>query len=149
MENQVIKSLSHAVYLLRLHIVLVTKYRRPVLTPEILAYLKTTFADNLANWRCRLIEFGGEADHVHLLVEIHPALNISVLISNLKSASSRRIRNRFAQHLKNFYWKPVFWHRAYFVGSVGNVTLETIRRYVEQQGTKEKPRKKLKPKRPA
>lgn len=149
MENQAIKSLSHAVYLLRLHIVLVTKYRRPVLTPEIRDYLKTTFADNLKNWRCRLIEFGGETDHVHLLVEIHPALNISVLINNLKSASSRRIRNRFAQYLKNFYWKPVFWHRAYFVASVGNVTLETVRRYVEQQGTKEKPRKKPKQHQPA
>ncbi|MDD3581604.1 MAG: IS200/IS605 family transposase [Desulfobacca sp.] len=101
-------------------------------------------------WRNRSsAAFGGEADHVHLLVEIHPALNISVLINNLKSASSRRIRNRFADHLKKFYGKPVFWHRAYFVASVGNVTLETVRRYVEQQGTKEKPRKKLKQNRPA
>ena len=73
--------------------------------------------------------------------DIHPALNLSTLINNLKSASSRRIRNAFPDHIKKFYSKPVFWHRAYFAGTVGKVTLETVRRYVEQQGTKEKPRK--------
>jgi putative transposase len=99
------------------------------------------FSGILESWRCSLIEFGGEEDHVHLLIDIHPALNLSTLINNLKSASSRRIRNAFPDHIKRFYWKPVFWHRAYFAGTVGKVTLETVRRYVEQQGTKEKPRK--------
>jgi len=149
MTNQLIKSLSHAIYLIRLHIVFVTKYRRPVLNQELLEYLRTAFAHNLEQWRCKLLEFGGEADHVHLLVDIHPALDISVLINNLKTSSARRVRNRFAEHIRKFYWKPVFWHRAYFVVSVGNVTLDTVRRYVEQQGTKEKPRKKPEPNQPA
>ena len=145
MENQVNKSSSHAVYSLKLHIVFVTKYRRKTLTPELLAYLREAFTEILEGWRCALLEFGGEADHVHLLVEIHPALNISTLINNLKTASARRARNRFAEHLKPFYWKPYFWHRAYYVGSVGGATLETVRRYVESQGTKEKPRKAQQP----
>ena len=145
MDHQENKSLSHAVYSLRLHIVFVTKYRRKTLTPEMLDYLRGAFAEILDGWRCTLLEFGGEADHVHLLVEIHPALNISTLINNLKTASSRRVRNRFADHLKPFYWKPYFWHRAYYVGSVGGATLETVRRYVESQGTKEKPRKAKQP----
>ncbi|MDD3294896.1 MAG: IS200/IS605 family transposase [Geobacteraceae bacterium] len=119
----------------------VTKYRRPVLTREMLDYLRVAFSEILEHWRCRLIEFGGEENHVHLLIEIHPALNISVLINNLKTASARRIRPRFEEQIRKFYWKPAFWHRAYFVGSVGNVSLDTIRKYVEQQGTKEKPRK--------
>ncbi len=141
MKYQPVKSLSHAVYLLRLHVVLVTKYRRKVLTPKILSYAEKTFSAILKSWRCHLIEFGGEEDYVHLLIDIHPALNISTLINNLKSASSRRIRNEFPDHIKRFYGKPVFWHRAYFAGTVGNVTLKMVRRYVEQQGTKEKPRK--------
>ena len=145
MENQVNKSSSHAVYSLKLHIVFVTKYRRKTLTPELLDYLREAFAEILEEWRCTLLEFGGEADHVHLLVEIHPALNISTLINNLKTASARRARNRFAEHLKPFYWKPYFWHRAYYVGSVGGATLETVRRYVESQGTQEKPRKAQQP----
>jgi putative transposase len=139
MDN-VNRSSSHAVYNIKLHIVFVTKYRRRTLTPELLAYLETAFAEILTAWRCTLLEFGGEPDHVHLLIDIHPALDLSVLINNLKTASARRARNRFAEHLAGFYSKPLFWHRAYFVGSVGGVTLETVRAYVETQGTKEQGR---------
>ena len=135
------KSSSHAVFNIKLHIVLVTKYRRKTLTPELLDYLKEAFSDCLTAWRCKLVEFGGEPDHVHLLVDIHPALDISVLINNLKTASARRARNRFAEHLAVFYQKPLFWHRAYFVGSVGGATLETVRAYVDAQGTEEHARK--------
>ena len=131
------KSSSHAVFNIKLHIVFVTKYRRKTLTPELLEYLEAAFGEILEGWRCKLIEFGGEPDHVHLLVDIHPALDISVLINNLKTASARRTRNRFAEHLGKFYSKPLFWHRAYFVGSVGGATLETVRAYVDAQGTAE------------
>ncbi|MDE3023182.1 MAG: transposase, partial [Pseudomonadota bacterium] len=57
------------------------------------------------------------------------------LINNLKTTSARRTRNRFAEHLAAFYRKPLFWHRAYFVGSVDGATLETVRAYVDAQGT--------------
>ena len=107
------------------------------MTSELLDYLKTAFSEILVAWRCKLVEFGGEADHVHLLIDIHPALDISVLINNLKTASARRTRNRFAEHLAKFYSKPLFWHRAYFVGSVGGATLEIVRAYVDAQGTEE------------
>ncbi len=129
------KSLSHAVFDLKLHVVFVTKYRRKTLTAVLLNYLGDAFGEILAAWRCELIEFGGEEDHVHLLIGIHPALNISVLINNLKTASARRARNRFGEHLARFYWKPAFWHRAYYVASVGDATLETVRAYVENQWT--------------
>ena len=135
------KSSSHAVFNIKLHIVFVTKYRRKILNHELLEYLKTAFADCLTAWHCKLIEFGGEPDHVHLLIDIHPALDISVLINNLKTASARRTRSRFAGHLAPFFKQPQFWHRAYFVGSVGGATLETVRAYVDAQGTKEQPHK--------
>jgi len=141
MENNN-RSSSHAVFNLKLHIVFVTKYRRKTLTPELLEYLTEAFGDCLRAWRCKLLEFGGEEDHVHLLVDIHPALDISVLINNLKTASARRARARFEDHLRMFYWKPLFWHRAYFVGSVGGATLETVRAYVDAQGTEEHARKR-------
>lgn len=108
-----------------------------MLTDPIRRHLKQALAGILADWRCQLLEFAGQDDHVHLLIEIHPALNISILVNNLKSASSRRVRNKFARHIARFYGKPYFWNRAYYVGSVGDVTPETIMRYVEQQGTKE------------
>lgn len=137
------RSSSHAVFNIKLHIVFVTKYRRKTLTPEVLNYLKEAFADCLTAWRCKLVEFGGEPDHVHLLADIHPALDISVLINNLKTASARRARNRFAEHLAPFYRKPQFWHRAYYVGSVGGASLDQVRAYVEAQGTEEHARKSV------
>jgi hypothetical protein len=76
--------------------------------PALLVYLHQAFTEILEGWRCTLLEFGGEADHVHLLVKIHPALNISTLINNLKTASARRARNQFAEHLKPFYWELYF-----------------------------------------
>jgi putative transposase len=135
------RSSSHAIYSLKLHIVFVTKYRRKTLSADLLGYLEVAFGEILAAWRCKLIEFGGGPDHVHLLIDIHPALDISVMINNLKTASARRARNRFAEHLASFYRKPLFWSRAYFVGSVGRVTLETVRAYVDTQGTEEHARK--------
>lgn len=135
------RSSSHAVFSIKLHIVFVTKYRRMTLTPALLEYLETAFSEILGEWRCKLLQFGGESDHIHMLVDIHPALNISVLINNLKTASARRARNRFAEHLALFYKKPLFWHRAYYVGSVGGATLEQVRAYVEAQGTEEHAKK--------
>lgn len=140
MENNN-RSKSHAVFNIKLHIVFVTKYRRKTLTPEVLDYLKEAFSDCLTAWNCSLVEFGGEPDHTHMLVDIHPALDISVLINNLKTASARRTRNRFTEHIAKFYSKPLFWHRAYFVGSVGGATLETVRAYVDAQGTEDHARK--------
>ncbi len=74
-------SSSHAVYNIKLHVVFVTKYRRKSLNAELLDYLRGAFSDCLAAWRCTLLEFGGESDHVHLLIDIHPALNISALFT--------------------------------------------------------------------
>ena len=66
MNIQLNRSSSHAVYSLKLHIVFVTKYRRKVLSPDLLEYLQSAFGEILSDWRCTLLEFGGEADHVHL-----------------------------------------------------------------------------------
>ena len=124
----------HAVFSLQVHLVFVTKYRKKVITPTMLQELESIFAKILVAWKCTLLEFGGEADHVHLLISYHPNLSLSVLVNNLKSVSSRQLRTKYESHLRNFYWKPVFWHRAYYAGSVGHASLETVKRYVESQG---------------
>lgn len=69
-----------------------------------------------------------------MLFAAHPALDMSKLVNNLKTVSSRRLRSEFADELRKYYWKPVLWHGAYYIGTVGGATLETVKRYVEQQG---------------
>ena len=127
----------HAVYALNYHLVLVTKYRKKCLQKEHLDFLKAEFERLLIEWDCRLIEFGGEEDHVHLLFEAHPAMDLSKLINNLKTVTSRLIRKTFPTHLKKYYWKPAFWTRAYCLISAGGATLEVVKKYVENQGSHE------------
>jgi putative transposase len=71
---------------------------------------------------------------VHALIDFHPAIAVSELINNLKSASSKRVGNRYGVRLRRFYRQPGLWHRAYYVGSVGGASLEVVRQYVDAQG---------------
>jgi putative transposase len=127
------KSNAHAQFDLKYHLVMVTKYRRKALNQAMLAHTREIFTAILLKWRCELLEFGGESDHVHVLFTAHPVLELSRLVNNLKTASSRRLRNTFPDRVKQFYWKPVFWHRAYYVSSVGDASLDTVKRYVASQ----------------
>lgn len=107
-----------------------------------LEQIRQASSDCLTAWNYKLPEYGGAPDHFHLLIDIHPALDISVPINNLKTASARRrTKNSFAEHITKFYSKSLFWHRACFVGRVGSATLETVRAYVYAQGTEELARK--------
>lgn len=122
---------------LKAHLVLTTKYRRKAFTEEMLTRLHEIFAALLVKWDCKIVEFNGEADHVHLLFQYHPDLQLSILVNNLKSVSSRRLRSEFTEHLAAFYWKDVFWNGSYFIASCGGVTISTLKQYIEQQNTPE------------
>lgn len=95
--------------------------------------LHIIFEELLIKWDCKLVEFNGEDNHVHLLFQYHPDLELSKLVNNLKSVSSRKLRQEFAEHLKNFYSKDVFWNGSYFVASCGGVTVSSLRKYIENQ----------------
>ena len=96
--------------------------------------LKTICAELTEKWDCELVEFNGEADHVHLLLSLNPKVAPSVFVNNLKTVSSRLIRRDFKEHLDKVYWKkPVFWSRTYCVLSCGGAPLSVIKQYIEQQ----------------
>lgn len=124
-----------SVYTLTVHIVFVTKYRRKVIDAAMLTRLGEIFQETCSKWECQLLEFNGEPDHVHLLVNFSPQVQLSKLIANLKTVSSRLLRKEFQVHLERIYSKPVFWSGSYFVASCGGVTIETLRKYVEGQAS--------------
>lgn len=127
-----------SVYKLNAHIVFVVKYRRKAINAEILTRLQEIFTDTLQKWDCTLLEFNGESDHVHLLIDYKPDKPLSTLIGNLKTVSSRLIRKEFPLlESKYFYNKPYFWSGSYFVASCGGITVEQLKKYVEQQATPE------------
>jgi putative transposase len=86
-------------------------------------------------WGCQCIEFNGEADHIHLLFSYYPQMQLSKFINSLKSYTSQTIRKEFPREVKRVYWsKPVFWTSSYFIASCGGVTVEVLKRYVQEQG---------------
>lgn len=122
-----------SVYSLNIHLVLVTKYRKKVIHKAMLNRLHEIFEETCTKWRSSLTDFNGETDHVHLVIDYPPDVEVSKLVNNLKTVSSRLIRKEFAVELNRAYSKPVFWTGAYFVASCGGVTVEQIKAYVEKQ----------------
>jgi REP-associated tyrosine transposase len=104
---------------------------------EVLERLHGIFLGALEKWHSELIEFNGEEDHVHLLFQTNPAVQLSKLVNNLKTVSSRLIRKDFRKHVNRFYWKPVFWHRSYCLITTGRASIEILRKYIEEQGREE------------
>jgi putative transposase len=118
---------------LKCHLVLTTKYRRKVLTDAMLTRLEEIFIALMDKWEGRLVEFNGECDHVHLLLQYTPQTEPSKLINNLKTVSSRYLRKEFAAEVNKVYWKDVFWTNGYFIASCGGVTVEKLKQYIEEQ----------------
>lgn len=128
----------HCVYALTYHLVLVTKYRKRCITKPILARLREITEARARDWGGELIEFNGEADHIHILLSLPPNLDLSRFVNNLKTTSSRLVRRDFADQLNHVYrGKPVFWSRSYCIVSCGGAPLSVIKQYVEQQAAPE------------
>ncbi|MGK7877177.1 MAG: IS200/IS605 family transposase [Xenococcaceae cyanobacterium] len=125
-----LKSHAHSVFSLHVHVVFVTKSRKKVITAEMLARLREIFNRLCLSQKCQLLEFGGEADHVQLLIAFSPDTTISKLVNNLKAVSSRLIRKEFASRVNHFYSKPAFWTNAYCAITAGGAPLETLKHYI-------------------
>ena len=135
------KSSHHSVYSLNYHLVLVTKYRRKCFTTKILKRLKAICSDLCSKWPVELIEFGGEGDHIHLLISTNPTIQLSKFVGNLKTVTSRIIRKEYQEHLKKYYWKPVLWTRAYCIITTGGAPIDVIKQYLQSQGGNSSPPK--------
>ncbi|WRL39403.1 IS200/IS605 family transposase [Cyanobacterium aponinum UTEX 3221] len=82
-----LRSGAHSVFSIHLHVVFVTKYRRQVLTQEMIRDCQEVFDRVLEVNQSKLLECNGEPDHLHLLLDIHPNNNISDLIGSLKTVN--------------------------------------------------------------
>ena len=93
-KNNNIRHGRHCVFLMHTHLLFVTKYRREVFTKEILNDLRIIFATVCRDFEAELIEFNGEDDHVHLLINYPPKVTVSKLVNSLKGVSSHLIRKK-------------------------------------------------------
>ena len=130
-----IRTGRHCVFLLHVHLVFVTKYRRGVFTKAILDDLKEIFASACHDFEAELVEFDGEDDHVHLLVTYPPKIAISALVNSLKGVSSRLIRKKRYPSIQKKLWGGSLWSPSYFAGSCGGAPISILRQYIEDQRT--------------
>ncbi|MFC7071729.1 IS200/IS605 family transposase [Halovenus rubra] len=122
---------SHTVYACQYHLVTVTKYRTALLSGKVLNRLEILAHDIAADHGCEVSDVNGEADHVHLLFSAEPTTDLTEFINHLKGVTSRKLRQEYTglkQRLPKALWQP-----GYFLCTTGQVTLDDLREYVENQ----------------
>ena len=82
----------------------------------------------------RILEFSGEADHIHILISIPSWFAVSDLVNRIKTATSKAIRRKHAKAIAPFLWGNRFWSNSYCAISVGDsLSIESIKKYIEGQ----------------
>ncbi len=126
----------HSCYMLQYHLVVVTKYRHPVIKEELKDYLLTLSEELFKNkWKCNILSINTDIDHIHIVFEAPPQIQLSNLINSYKTVTSRMVRKNFKEELAPYYWKPYFWNRSYFISTVSERTESVVRNYIENQGS--------------
>ena len=129
-------NLIHArtcVYNVYYHIVWSTKYRRKVLNSKIETRLKEILIQVSKEKEFTIHEMEvGECDHIHLFISAHPKVSISYIVKMSKGISGRLLMKEFPEITKHL-WNGELWNPSYYVETIGSVSEENIRRYIQRQ----------------
>ena len=123
---------AHTVFCIHLHLVWVTKYRKPVMTGEVGLRVRELIREICGTHEVTIMKGHISKDHVHLFVSVPPRVTVSRLVQMLKGKSSYKLMQEFP-HLRKKFWGRHLWARGYFCVSSGNVTDEVIKEYIENQ----------------
>lgn len=112
------------------HVIWCTKYRKQILVDKVTEYTKDLLDEicREKNWLVVTAEI--QPDHIHLFLTIPPAIAVADAIKILKGTVARKVFLEFPQ-LKKELWGGHLWSPSYYVGTAGNVSAETIQRYIE------------------
>jgi len=117
-----------SVHLLNYHFVWCPKYRKKILKEDIKNRLEELIQEKAEELELEILELSIQPDHVHLFIEGSPKLSPNKIIQQIKGYTSRELNKDF-----EFTQLPSLWTRSYFVSSAGNVSNETIQKYIEEQ----------------
>lgn len=124
---------SHAVFSLQYHLVLVIKYRRKALCDEAIRERLKNIVWGLAEQLgVEIIAQEPAEDHIHVLFKAKPSTDLVKTVNILKGVTARLMRKEFPQ-LKERLWGDSFWSNSYFLASTGQVSLDVLKKYVEEQ----------------
>ena len=115
------------------HVVWCVKYRKKILTADVEAYLKTIIQGIARDkgFTVHLFE-AGECDHVHCFISAPPKLSVTDIVKYLKGISGRKLYEQFPD-IKSQLWKGQLWNHSYYCETIGDVSSDTIRKYIERQ----------------
>ena len=128
---------SHSVYDLKVHLVWITKYRKPVLFGNVATRLRDLVREICKSLDVEILKGHVSKDHVHLFVSMPPYLSVSDLVKRVKGKTSWKLMSENRKLSKQF-WGRHLWARGYFGASSGNVTDEVIMEYIAIQDVAER-----------
>ena len=122
-------------YSLKVHIVLVTKYRKQLLQGSIADDVKQKILD-IANTRgYEIIAMETDKDHIHFLLSYDATDRVCDIVKIVKQETTYYLWQKYNSVLSKQYWKKkIFWSDGYFACSIGEVSSATIQKYIESQG---------------
>lgn len=123
---------SHTKYDIKVHIVWITKYRKPVMRDQIAKRVRELIREVCLANEIQIIKGHVSKDHVHLLISYPPRMSISKIVQYLKGKSSRKMLQEYSE-LRKMFWGQHIWARGYFAVSTGNVTDKVIADYIASQ----------------
>lgn len=125
---------TNGVYSLHYHFITCIKYRRKIFVrDDIIQDIKDIMEQVSQEYGVEIIEQECGEDHIHILFKCKPTLIFKDYIQALKGRSARMIRAKYADYLSSFIWGKHFWSPSYFLASTGNVTIDILKQYIEQQ----------------
>ena len=128
-------SKNHSKFLIKYHIIFVCKYRKQLLVGIIEHDMKKIMRhiSEMSDFDIEVMET--DKDHLHMMVRSEPKLSPLQIVRRLKQMSTSAVWKKYGDLLRhNFYKEHIFWTDGYFVSSIGNVSQETIKKYIENQG---------------
>ena len=127
--TQALRTERHSISDLKVHLICVTKFRKKVFDARGLDVVEGACRAVAKKMNFLVLEFNGEADHVHILIEYPPKLSVSQIVNALKGVSSRR----YGQAGLPKPHQQCLWSPSYFVSSVGGAPLEVLKQYIQNQ----------------
>lgn len=129
-KNKEYHKKNHMVYSCQYHVIFCPKYRRAVLVGAIESRLKELILEKQEEYGYNVIEQEVMPEHVHLLLDINPLVGIFTVVNKIKGYTSRTLRQEFPTLVKKL---PTMWSISKFISTVGSVSLETVKQYIEEQ----------------
>ena len=121
-------------YSLKVHIVLVTKYRKPILNGNIANDIKQKILDISKSRNYEIIAMETDKDHIHFLLGYSTTDKVCDIVKIIKQETTYDIWQKHSNFLSGQYWKKkIFWSDGYFACSIGEVSSSTIQKYIQTQ----------------